>query len=383
MSERIVIVGGGPVGLAFALAAQRLRDVDVTVVERNAAATELPAIFDHRVYALSRGSLDFLRELGAAPPAARVAPVDAMQVWGDDGESRVGFAGGEPLAAIVEHAAVMHALETRVLADGRVRMLRGQSPAGLCTGTDGSRGVRLASGEILAADLIIAADGSRSQLREWEGIATTRKDYESDGLVANFTIARSHGDVARQWFLADSVLAWLPLPGNMISIVWSLARETAARTAEMAPAALARAVAQAGSEALGDLTLASPVACFPLARVFANEWARPGLALMGDAAHAVHPLAGQGVNLGFADARAMHDVLARRSRFSAVGDLRVLRQYERSRREAAFAVGEVTDRLRALYLSDAANARWLRNRGLGIVDGLPGVKSLLVDYAAH
>ena len=390
MNARIVIVGGGPVGLSFALAASRLPGAEVVVVERAASGQgPLPQPFDHRVYALSPASMAFLDEMGASPDTAdraRTAPVRAMQLWGD-GKGELDFGHGQPLATIVEHAAVMYALETRLALDGRVEMKRGAAPVSM-TATDAagnvnSREISLADGSSLKADLLIAADGSRSQIRQWAGIPVRSKDYDSDGVVANFSCERAHGDVARQWFKTDSVLAYLPLPGRHISIVWSVAREAAAELARLPEAEFCARVAEAGGRELGDLSLVSPVARFPLARTTAENWVQPGLALMGDAAHAVHPLAGQGVNLGFADARKMFEVLRDKSKFSRIGDLALLRQYERAQREAARAVGEVTDRLRSLYMSEMAAARWLRNDGMRLVNRLPAAKSVLVDYATR
>jgi ubiquinone biosynthesis UbiH/UbiF/VisC/COQ6 family hydroxylase len=384
MSARIVIVGGGPVGLSFAIAASRLPNVEVTVVERAVSGQgPLPAKFDHRVYALSPASMIFLHELGATPDHARVAPVRSMQVWGDAKDSQLDFNGGQPLATIVEHAAVMQALEARLARDGRVEIRRGAAPSSMTTADSGARQVTLADGSMLKADLLIAADGSRSQIREWAGIPVRSKDYDSDGVVANFSCERTHGDAARQWFRTDSVLASLPLPGRHISIVWSVARSAAESLAALPEIEFCARVAEAGNRELGDLALVSPVARFPLARTTAEHWVQPALALMGDAAHAVHPLAGQGVNLGFADARKMFEVLRDRSKLSRVGDMALLRQYERARREAALAVGEVTDRMRSLYMSEMAAARWLRNDGMQMVNRLPVAKALLVDYATR
>ena len=207
MNASLVIVGGGPVGLAFALAASRLTNVDVTVVERNAtpgAALALSAPFDHRVYALSPASLAFLGELGASPDAVRAAPVRAMQVWGDDGESHLDLAKGEPIATIVEHAVLMAALEQAVARAedaGGIRMLRDVTPKAMHVSENGNcRELEMADGSMLRADLLIGADGSRSKIREWAGISADTKDYQSDGIVANFHAEFAHGDVARQWF---------------------------------------------------------------------------------------------------------------------------------------------------------------------------------------
>ena len=388
MNASLVIVGGGPVGLAFALAASRLANVDVTVVERNAtpgAALALSAPFDHRVYALSPASLAFLGTLGASPDAVRAAPVRAMQVWGDDGESHLDLAKGEPIATIVEHAALMAALEQAVARteDTKgIRMLRGVTPKAMHVIENGNcRELEMADGSMLRADLLIGADGSRSKIREWAGISADTKDYQSDGIVANFHAEFAHGDVARQWFTNEFVLAFLPLPQKQISIVWSVAKAKSDALKDLADDQFCDAVAVAGHHALGKLSLASPIARFPLARVIARHWCEAGLALMGDAAHAVHPLAGQGVNLGFADARTLFEILSLRSKFSELGDIMVLRKYERARRESTLALSEVTDKLRALYLSDAKAAGWMRNDGLALLNRLPQAKAALIDYA--
>ncbi len=387
MSAQLVIVGGGPVGLALALAASSLPNIDITVIERASAASDiLPEPFDHRVYALSTASLGMLEANGAVLPPERMSTVRAMQVHGDGGRNAAGsidVRDGHALAAIVEHAALMQALQGRLLQDGRVRILRGVSPAEMRSIGGNRRVLNLSDGSTIESDLLVAADGSRSQIRDWAGISTTSKDYESDGVVANFRAERAHSDIARQWFSQDAVLAYLPLPDDHISIVWSVSREASRALPSNDPQIFCRAVEEAGHHALGVLSLASPVARFPLVRVMSKIWVQAGLALIGDAAHAVHPLAGQGVNLGFADVRNMVAVLRDRSKYSAIGDLPLLRRYERRGREAAWAVGEMTDRLRTLYLSDSGAARWLRNEGVDWLNRVPVAKSLLIHYASR
>ena len=221
----------------------------------------------------------------------------------------------------------------------------------------------------------------RSQIRGWAGITVETKDYESDGIVANFYTEFAHGDVARQWFTNDAVLAYLPLPQQQISVVWSVTKQKSAALKALSDEQFCSNVAAAGHQALGNLTLTSPIARFSLSRVIARQWVAPGLALMGDAAHAIHPLAGQGVNLGFADARILFETLRQRSKFSAIGDALVLRKYERARREATLALSEATDKLRALYMSDVKAAGWMRNQGLTLLNAVPRAKAALIDYA--
>ena len=402
MNQRLVIVGGGPVGLAFALAASRLANVDVTVVERSLDLAVAPSplapfdhrafdhrvcdhrAFDHRVYALSPASLAFLADLAVVPPPSRVAHIRAMQVWGDAsaGDGHLDLARGSHLASVVEHSALMFALEAAVVRGDRIQMLRGAIATAMRV--DGNRhALDLASGATLQADLLIGADGSRSQIRAFAGIQAATKDYVSEGIVANFATTGSHGDVARQWFTKDTVLAYLPLPRQQMSMVWSVPKALSESLKTLDDDGLAAAVAAAGQHALGKLKLISPVARFPLAQVMASTWWQPGLALIGDAAHAIHPLAGQGVNLGFADARTLAEVLRTRSKFSAIGDALLLRRYARQRHEATLALSQLTDQLRALYARESRPARWIRNDGLGLLNRVPTLKAALIDYAIH
>lgn len=397
MDKHIVVVGGGPIGLAFALAASALRDVSVTLVERQTLAlAALPIQFDHRVYALSPGSkalLEILR-VWRLIPQARIEPVRAMQVYGDalkpsvnDGalrktRSEIDFEEGVPLAFIVEYAALMQALIGQVRASANIRVLDNANVRGIDFDSSGSaHKLLLGDDSTLEAELLIAADGAASPLRTMAGISTETKDYESDGVVANFSIARPHGDVARQWLASEGVLAYLPLPNNQISIVWSVSKALADELSGLNAQAFAAAVAQGGDHALGALTLCSERARFPLKRVMATSWVQPGFALIGDAAHAIHPLAGQGANLGFADVRTLHEVLQSRSALSGLGDMSVLRKYERARREDAMVMGGITDNLRMLFLSESPFLIRLRRDGLNLANRMSLAKSLMMAHA--
>lgn len=388
MNANLLIVGGGPVGLALALAASMLHGISIDVIERGSAVPDkYPEPFDHRVYALSPATLDFLAELGVALPPARIASVRAMEVYGDradnTGRSQIDFNTGQSLATIVEHAALMRALEVRLAQMGRVNIHRGASPTRLQISRGNRREIVLADGRRFESDLLVAADGGHSLVRKLAGIDVAVTDYASDGVIANFSTEHHHGDIARQWFTAIDVLAYLPLPRKHISIVWSLNRATSKAMPSEDSEEFCRSVELAGHSTLGSLKLVSPIARFPLARSVVRNWVAPGLALIGDAAHTVHPLAGQGVNLGFADVRSMVEALRGRSKLSAIGDLAVLRRYERGARESVFAVGELTDRLRGLHMSDRATARWLRNDGIRWLNRFPVAKSLLINYASR
>ncbi len=387
-TQDVLVAGGGPVGLAFAIAASALNDVRVTVIEKEPASPRpKTGAFDHRVYALSPASRRFLEAIGVWQhlEASRIAAVDAMQVWGDEGGA-MELRQGAPLAFILEHGALLYALQIRAqeLAE-RIRRIGGALTALDLTGVDVTARpvVTLDDGQQLAADLIIGADGAQSRVRACAGIAADHKDYQSTALVANFHCQRAHGHIARQWFKGEAVLAWLPLPQQQISLVWSLPAARAAEFAALSGDAFAAEVAAAGGGALGEFRLVSPVAGFPLRRQLAQRWTAPGLALLGDAAHTIHPLAGQGVNLGLGDAEALCGALRERGPLSAVGDLALLRKFERSRREPALAMAGATDRLQALFLQPSDAVKRLRNSGLATVDRLAFIKQLFMDYAMN
>jgi 2-polyprenylphenol 6-hydroxylase len=379
MSGRVIVSGGGPVGLAFACALQGL---DVTVVE--AAPLPPPADeWDVRIYAVSPGARAFLRDIGAWEhlDPTRVCAVRRMEVVGDGG-ARLQFSArpGAALAWIVEAGRLTAALDAQAQSLGQVNVRRPATAAGFGASAEGAW-IEMEGGERLAADLLVGADGPDSRVRTALGIAMHEQPYDEVALVANFEVESPHGDVARQWFLPDGVLAWLPLPGARVSIVWSAPRAVAKPLQELDAAALAARVRDAGGKALGEMRLVSELRGFPLRRIQVPNPVAPGVALIGDAAHAVHPLAGQGVNLGFQDARLLAEVLANRSPLERPGDLRVLRRHARARKEDVSAMHFLTDRLDRLFASDAPGAALLRNTGLRAVDSQGWVKSLFSDRA--
>lgn len=380
-TPRVIVVGGGPVGLALACA---LRGFEVRILE-SSAHRQVPAGegFDARIFAISPGSRSFLRDTGAWEhlDARRVAPVRRMEIFGDGG-AKLAFSGpaGNPLAWTVEAGRLTQALETRVATLGNVAMVRGASVTGAGASASGSS-VELEGAERLEADLLVGADGPASRLRQVLAIPAEETAYGETAVVANFDVEREHGDTARQWFRSDGVLAWLPLPGKRISIVWSAPDAHAQALGAMQAREFERAVRDAGGAALGDLRLASLVASFPLRLVRVSDPVIAGAALIGDAAHAVHPLAGQGVNLGFQDARVLAEELGDRSPLERPGDLRVLRRYARARREDVTAMQFVTDGLDRIFASDVPGVAALRNAGLRMVQSQSWVKGLLSGRA--
>ena len=389
-TEYDVVVGGaGLVGLALATALAR-EGLEVAVADRApiAASDADPETWDARVYAISPGSASFLRAIGAWQnlPADRIAPIEAMDVAGDAG-GRLEFSaydlGERALAWIVEERALRAALLQSAFAAG-VEVYGGAPFVGLYFGADRGTLV-LDDGDAkreLAARLVVGADGLRSWVREAAGIVAEPRPYGQVGVVANFACERAHHGIARQWFRRDgSILAWLPLPGRRISIVWSAPQALADELRALPSDALAQRVAEAGGHALGAMTGITPSAGFPLQLMRLPTVVGRRLALVGDAAHGVHPLAGQGVNLGFGDALALAQVVAERGPVDDPGAAVLLERFARKRAEPVHAMQAVTDGLTRLFSPRHPLLRPLRNAGMTAVDRLPLLKRGLAQPA--
>jgi 2-octaprenylphenol hydroxylase len=394
MDTEVAIVGGGLVGgcLAVALADAGL---SVALVDPRAESedavlgpdSEQPDVrIDTRVFALRPGSRDFLAKCGVwrHVDESRVAPVYKMSITGDDGRSRLTFdayrCGLLELALIAENGnlqkAIQHALDERTL----VRQVRGRTCVAASWESDVVT-ISLDDGDAIASQLLVAADGANSSLREFAGIGNRQSGYDQCAVVANFSTSVAHDGAAYQWFRTDGVLALLPLPGNRVSMVWSTPDEHARELVALDPGELAARVSQASTSVLGELTITGEVAAFPLRLMQAASIVGPRLALVGDAAHNVHPLAGQGLNLGLADAQSLAATIAERGP-EGIGSRAVLAKYRRSRAEETAAMQFTTDGLHRLFDSAVPGIPWLRNAGLRLTEHLTPFKRLLVKRAA-
>jgi ubiquinone biosynthesis UbiH/UbiF/VisC/COQ6 family hydroxylase len=386
----VAIVGGAVIGAAAARALGCGRHgTRVALISREPqpARIDAPAAdFDARVYAISPANAAYLAQLGAwsAIPEARKTPVHLMRVYGDDGESLIEFdayrSGCGELAWIVED---------RWLQDALWRALDGQ--AGLTFFPDASveelefadtqANLGLKGGRKLAAKLVIGADGARSFVRNVAGIPCEEQGYAQTAVVANFACSRPHRNVAFQWFQGGAVLALLPLPGDHVSMVWSAGDAAASRLLALDAGALAREVGDASRHAVGELARVTPQRGFPLRRLAARRLVAPRVALAGDAAHVIHPLAGQGANLGLRDVRLLAAAIAGREPGRDPGDVRLLRRYERSRAEDILAMRTAVHGLFRLFDARGAGVARLRNAGLNLADRVPVIKNLLMRHA--
>lgn len=398
----VLIVGGGLAGLALACALRASR-LKIALVENhppapaNGGQSGWDSGWDSRIYAISPANADFLREIGAWKhfDARRITAIHAMQIVGDGGaqlEFSAYEAGVGELGWTLESSLMAAELWQSVKRQSNLTLFCPAAPRTLAIGADAAQ-LTLADGQILSASLLVGADGRDSWVREHGGLEASNIPYGEMGVVANFACARAHRATARQWFRDDGVLAWLPLAGDetqepgqerrrhRISMVWSTPDAHARELLALPPEALAERVAAAGGRALGDFELITPAAAFPLSLLRVPRTVAPRLALIGDAAHGVHPLSGHGINLGYQDARVLAELLAAAPEWQDVGSLRLLARYQRARREETLLVQYTTDTLRWLFREKLPGLKSLRNVGMNLSDRLPVVKNLLIRYA--
>jgi 2-octaprenyl-6-methoxyphenol hydroxylase len=389
----VVISGASFAGLALARAlvlalGPHLR---ITIVDRGTIGAAPPGA-ESRALAVSAGSQRVLDVLGVWPlVAAEAEPVRRIEISDSSLEAGVRpvlltydneVAPGAPASWIVPNAALTQALAA-VVADSRgVEVLPGAEAVGLDHDGASAR-VRLADGRALTAALVVAGDGRRSPLREAAGIKVVGWSYPQTGIVTTVAHERPHDGVAVQHFLPAGPFAILPLRANRSCITWTEDRDAARRILGLDDEAFLAEVELRFGGRLGALALAGPRGSWPLEMHLARSYVAPRLALVGDAAHGVHPIAGQGLNLALRDIAALAEVVAETARLGLdIGSADALRRYERWRRFDSLVSAAAFDGLNRLFSNDWTLLRTLRDAGLGLVDRLPELKQRFVSEAA-
>lgn len=383
----IVIAGGGMVGAALGCA---LGDSGLKVAVLDQHAPEPPPAqgFDQRVSAVTLASVAIFQAVGVwGTIKHRVAPMREMKVWDATGNGSIHFDAaemGEPcLAYIIENSLMQSALVERLhhftnvhyLCPAEIEMLELSPDAALLTLKDGRR---------LNARLLVGADGAQSRVRELAGIERHRHVLNQHSIVATVTTEKPHADTAWQRFLPTGPLAFLPLPEpHTCSIVWSADTPRADALMAMGDAAFITELQTAFGTTLGQIKTVSPRAAFPLALSHAKSYIAERLALIGDAAHTVHPLAGQGVNLGYLDAASLAEVLLDAvAGKKDIGAARVLRRFERWRKGDNMATVSITGGFRYLFSNDLPGVRELRNFGMSLTNAATPIKNLIMRRAS-
>jgi ubiquinone biosynthesis UbiH/UbiF/VisC/COQ6 family hydroxylase len=368
----VQVSGAGIVGQCLALSLARL-GLQVALRPLARAPAQVPVAEDVRAYALNAAAVELLRSLkvwDALPAHAATAVLD-MHVQGDAPGAAIDFSAWQQrvgaLAWITDAAVLERQLGVAVRFAPHITVIDADHP-----------------GEVPAA-LTALCEGKTSTTRAALGIAFERHAYGHQGIAARLTSTRAHQGLARQWFRVPDVLALLPfdtpVPDHSFALVWSVPDERAKELLALGDVGFEAQLMQASAGEAGELKLASARAAWPLMRAQAGAWCGPGWVLLGDAAHVVHPLAGQGLNLGLADVIALTRVIERREPWRDLGDAKLLRRYAAERAAPTWAMGQLTDGLLNLFSQEAPALRELRNRGLTLVNQISPLKRWLTARA--
>jgi len=382
----VIIVGGGLVGLSLA-ATLGTSDFRVAILEARQPMLDWPAgSVDLRVYAISRDSQNLFDRVGAWPAMLPTAgPFRDMHVWDAGGNGDIHFSSadlGEPYLGHILDSRVIEKALLDVIAE--LPTVQRLCPATVTafSGLEDGQQVELEDGRTLSARLLVGADGKHSKVRDYAGIHARVSDYGQQALVAVVTTERAHAETAWQRFLPTGPLAFLPLADGRSSIVWSASNDRAEQLLALDESAFCTELGEAFDHRLGKITACGERILFPLQRQHAEHYVAPRIALVGDASHVIHPLAGQGVNLGLKDVGELAcTLLDARKRERDIGSLSVLRRYERARKGDNMAMMMAMDGFKNLFGSPVAPLRWARNLGLNLVDAAQPVKNRIMRAA--
>lgn len=382
----VQVLGAGIVGRCLALSLARLG----LQVALRLDADRPPGGDDVRAYALNAASVELLKGLKVwnGLPASSVTPVLDMHVQGDISGSTIDFSAWQQrvsaLAWITDAGVLERELAAAVRFAPHITVIDAASPSGGDAG-DVHASPRALPNPEFEAPLIALCEGKFSSTRAALGVQFERVAYGQHAVAARLTTPQAHQGIARQWFRSPDVLALLPFdtpqPQHSLALVWSMPDARACELLALDAEAFEAQLMHATHGEAGELTLASERAAWPLMRAQASDWSGPGWVLLGDAAHVVHPLAGQGLNLGLADVATLCRVIANREPWRELGDEKLLRRYTRERMAPTWAMGQMTDGLMRLFSHDAPALRELRNRGLSLVNHLSPLKRWLASRA--
>lgn len=392
----IVIVGAGMVGAAFAAllgGSQQGQNLKIALIEARPFVPPQTDGFDPRVVALTEASRAMLEEIQVWSKIAegRVCPYQQMHVWDADGTGAVDFHCAEirqpSLGHIVENSAILSAILQKIDEIEQIELLCPAVVAELEQQSSGDVNVTLEDGRVLNTRLLVAADGAQSRVREMCGLRTREWGYDHNAIVTTITTEKVHDFTARQCFMSSGPLAFLPLQtasgdSHHCSIVWSQKPDIADDLMALDDEAFCRALERAGEHCLGQITAVAKRFSFPLRQRHATDYVKPGIALVGDAAHTIHPLAGQGVNLGFQDIMVLADEVQQAlEKGVSPGDPLVLGRYQRRRKPKNLAMMAAMEGFKRLFEEQALPIRLLRNLGMSHVNAVAPLKNQIIRQA--
>lgn len=392
----IVICGGGPAGLMFA---NLLAGTNYSIALVDAGAPPIAAIqsephltgcelssgYAARVSALNAASIALLERCDVIDKLGRHAKFFQMHVKDGDGAGEIQFTAEEvgvpQLGMVIENHHVVAVLHDRLEEFENVELLFGHSVQEIIDGEIGT-GVSLDDGRVLICNLLVGADGGNSRVRQLKGLRTAGWSYDQTAVVTTIQTERPHNQIPRQWFTSDGPLAFLPLAdAHLCSIVWS--HQDAESLMEMNAESFCRALSETSEQDLGLVVGTDQRFSFPLKQQHTYRYVGPGVALIGDAAHTIHPLAGQGANLGLADAEALAlEIRQTQLTGQQPGEISVLRRFERTRQPHNLAVAAAMETLKRLYSSQTPALGWIRNRGMRALNQNSLLKSMIIKFAS-
>ena len=384
----VVVVGAGLVGLAAAIALSLQHKNVVLVSDKSmpdASSNLNPDSWDERVYALTPSTESWFKDIGVwhYVNENRINPIDAMHIWGAETDLVLNAmdANVAKLGLIIENQQLMNALwqklqtlDVTVVTDARCIKVEHTLNEVI---------LHLESEKQINAKLIVAADGLHSWLRQQANIAVNVKNYHQVAVVANFMAESQHNNVANQWFNAHDILALLPLPNHHVSMVWSVSTEKAAQLLALTTEQLSEQVQAQSQGAMGKLTLIGQVKSAVLNQQTASQLIGERVVLVGDAAHQVHPMAGQGVNLGFRDVMQLAQLTTKLLAMHDIGERAFLRQFERARKADVMSMNSLTSGLDYLFATEQTLLKNLSNWGLQAIARQPSLKKLLIKQAVQ
>jgi 2-octaprenyl-6-methoxyphenol hydroxylase len=379
----VLVVGGGLVGQSLAIALGQA-GIGVAVVDRAAPSTALDPIYDGRASAIAFASQQMLTAIGVWDKVGQAQPILEIRVSDRDSPLHLHYdhrgLGGKPFGSMVENRHLRVALN-KTVKQTNVRMLAPTSLESLKPDEFGTE-ARLSDGDTLSVRLVVAADGARSQVRKMAGIGVGGWGYGQSGIVTTVAHHRPHNGVAHERFLSAGPFAILPLAGNRSSLVWTEPTDMAAEIMALDEKRFAEELRSRFGDFLGPVEATGPRWSYPLSLQLADRYVAPRLALAGDAAHVMHPIAGQGLNLGLRDAAALAEVIVDATRLGLdPGATDVLARYERWRRLDGLTLLAVTDGLNRLFGTEFAPIALARDIGMAVVDRIAPLKQVFVNHA--
>jgi len=377
----VIIIGGGMVGLAFAVELSQKKNCSIAIVEPNTSNPPIKKTFHTRVSAITPSSEQYLKSLNIWNDIKRKEMFVSTKVWDQNSHGSLNFHAKdenmEHLGYIIENDLIQSAL-FGAIDKNKIEYIKAKLSD--LIKTDSGYELNLDNQTNLFCQLLVGADGANSQVRTLSAIEVAELDYQQKAIIANVISEKPFQKTTWQRFLSDGIIALLPLSENQASIVWSCKNHLAEELIKLDNDKFNESLSETVEYRFGNLKLESDRQAFPLIERSAKDYTVPNLALIGDAAHNIHPLAGQGVNLGFADAKELNLQLLANSD-KTLGDFSVLRKYARARRLDNELMAKTMTGLDWIYKENNEPLRWLRGFGMNVIDETPILKSFFQKQA--